>query len=342
MFVWDKDAWDAAGSVWPADGDAIIKPITKGIRHMATNALPTDKDKLLNLGLDLVDGLDQLATVVGIKQNTKAVTEPDVLAFQTKHEAVGMLKNQSNAKTAAVTIATSNARGFCTLARDMFKPIFGAKAGKPWEGAGWPDDSIAVPSKADDLFPILRGIKKYLTENPAREINTTEVVLTAVRAGQLDDALAAARLDRKTFDDSLIAAMQERDAAEETLRARLRGLIGELEQLLPPLSSHWRTFGLNQPGAPDSPDKVTGLAARATGGGESQFTCNVAARADRYHFEIKVQGVDEEFRSAGDSVTEPTFVLRGQTPGAVIDVRASASNETGEGPYSATVRVTIS
>ncbi|MCX6900722.1 MAG: hypothetical protein NT105_18745 [Verrucomicrobia bacterium] len=308
---------------------------------MASNRLPQDLDLLLNLGVDAVDGLDQLEIVIGIKQNTKVTTEPDVLAFKTKKEGYDTLNGQSNAKTAAVTIATSNARGFCTLARDMFKPIFGAKAGSPWTAAGWPDDSVAVPSKGDDLLPLLRGIKKYLTDNPTREINTTEVILTAVRAGQLETALNTARLGRKTFDDALTAAEQERDAAEEGLRTRLRGLIGELEQRLDPLSSHWRTFGLNPPGAPDSPARVTGLTARATGGGEARFECAVAARADRYHFEIKVQGVDEDFRSAGDSVTEPTFVLKEQTPGAVMDVRANASNETGEGPWSATVRVTI-
>lgn len=307
---------------------------------MASNSLPNDLDKVINLGLDMVDGLDQLETVVGVKQNTKAVTEPEVLDFKTKKETYDTLNGQSNAKTAAVTIATSNARGFCTLARDNFKPVFGPKAGSPWTAAGWPENSIAVPSKADDILPLLRGIKNFLTANPTREINTAEVKLTAVRAGELDTALTAARTGRKNMDDDLTETQQVRDAAEQVLRARLRGLIGELEQLLPPLSSHWHTFGLNQPGAADAPARVTNLRALAPGGGELRFQCDAAPRADRFHFEVKVQGVDTDFRSAGPSVTEPLMIAPGFTPGAVVDVRACASNETGSGPWSATVRVT--
>jgi hypothetical protein len=309
---------------------------------MASNALPKDLDDLITSGLDMVDGLDQLEVAIGIKQNTKAATEPDVLDFRTKKEAFDTLFGQTNAKNAAVTIANSNARGFCTLARDNFKRVFGAKAGAPWTAAGWPDDSIAVPSKPDDVLPLLRGVKNFLTLNPQHEINTAEVVLTAVRAGQLDTALNDARNLRAQHGDALDTAQGLRNTAEEVLRIRLRGLINELEQKLDPLSPHWHTFGLRQPGAPDVPDRVKNFRATATGGGELRLQNDPAPRAERYHYEIKVEGVDPDFRSAGDSVTEPLMIVPGLSVGAVVDARAHASNETGPGPFGSEVEVVVS
>lgn len=305
---------------------------------MASNKLPEILDELIALTEDAADGAHQLETTVGLQQNKETAIRADLGVVVTKKAAYDVAITASPDKTAALTVARSNARGWLTMARDNFKTFLGSQPSQAWASAGWSSSSIAVPSTSDLLLPMLQAVGGYLTANPAREVAAMN--LTAARAATLHSALSDARAARNTHDALLKQAKSERDDAEEQLRTRMRGLIDELMQLLDPMSPHWLTFGLKRPGAPDSPDKVKNTRATAAGGGKVRVQCDPAARAEYY--QIYQQLPDEEDFTLADSPPMPDETLEGYAVGATVKFKMRAVNETGTGRFGDEVSVVVS
>lgn len=313
------------------------KPIKKG-RIMASNSLPKKLDELVTLTEDAADGCHQLETAVGLQHNKEADLRLDLGTFVTKAAGYDTTLSARVPLQSALTVARSNARGWLLMARDNFKTFLGSTPSNAWEVAGWSAESIAVPSTSDLILPLLQKVQGYLTANAAREVAAMN--LTAARAGVLHTALSDARSAANHQDDLIRAAKDERDAAEEALRSRMRNLIDELMQLLDPMSPHWLTFGLKRPGAPDSPDKVKNTRVTAAGGGKARVQCDPAARANYYQIYKMVVGTDEDYVLA-DSPPMPDETLEGFTVGATVKFKMRAVNETGPGPFGDEVSVTI-
>jgi len=305
---------------------------------MASNKLPVNLDELITLGEDAADGAHQLETTLGLKQNTEAAIRADLAGLTAKKSAYDTLASAGMAKSTAVTVARSNARAFLTSTRDVFKNFFGAKPSAAWVAAGWPANSIAVPATSELILPLLNSVELYLTANPTRE--NAPLNLTAARAAALHTALTDARSAANQQDQAERAARDARDASADKLRKRLRGLIDELGQLLDPLDARWLAFGLKRPGAPESPDAVTGTRATPLGGGKLRVQCDPAPRAEYYQVWIQVVGVDADFRLA-ESPAEPDKILEGFTAGANVSAKMRAINETGPGPFADPVQVTV-
>ncbi len=305
---------------------------------MASNKLPANLEELITLTEDAADGAHQLETAIGLQQNKEAGLRADLADLTAKKNAFDTAVSARTPLVTAHTVARSNARAFLTLARDIFKTFLGNKPSAAWEAAGWGSDSIAVPSTSDRLLPMLKSVELYLTANPARE--NAALNLTQVRALALHTALSDARSALNNQEDIVKQRKTERDASEEKLRKRLRGLIDELTQLLDSMDSRWLSFGLKRPGAPDSPDAVTNTRATPLGGGKVRVQCDPAPRADYYQVWIQVVGVDADFRLA-DSPAEPDKILEGLPVAATVKVKMRAINETGPGAFGESVEVTI-
>jgi hypothetical protein len=305
---------------------------------VASNRLPDKLEALIAQTEDAADGARQLETTVGLGQNKETALRGDLAALVVKKTAYDTADSASPAKTTALTVARSNARAWLLMARDNFKTFLGNRPCAAWSATGWSAQSTAVPNTGDRLLPLLESVGIYLAANPAREVAAMN--LTAARATLLHAALSDARAARNTHDALLTQTKEERDTAEDRLRARMRGLIGELAQLLDPLSPHWLAFGLKRPGAPDSPPKVQNTRATAMGGGEVRVQCDAAARAEYFQIWQMVLGTDPDFVLA-DSPAEPDKILEGLAVAATIKFKMRAVNETGTGPFGGEVEVTV-
>jgi len=305
---------------------------------MASNRIPDTIDELISLTEDCADGAQQLEATIVLKQNMEADIRADLLDLTTKRGTYDALVGLNEAKDTAVTLARSNARGGLTAARDRLKQIFGNEPGAAWQAAGWPTDSVAVPATSEKILPLLMSVKIYFTANAANEVPALGV--TAANMQTLHTALSDAVSARNMHKDNRTAGKDTRDAAVDKLRTRLRGLIGELEQLLDPMSPHWLTFGLKRPGAPDSPDAVTGTQAIPLGTAKLRVKCNPAARADYYQIWIQIVGTDPELHLV-ESPTEPDKILENLPVGATVKAQMRAVNETGPGPFGAEVQAVI-
>lgn len=335
--------WDTPGLVWDSGLAWDFEPTTTTIqptsRPMANNALPDTLDDLISLAEDCADGAQQHEVAIGLLQNKEAGIRADLTALLTARNGHNTLNGQSGAKEAAVAVARSNARATLTVARDLFKTTFGNKAGQAWTAAGWPADSTAVPSTSDKLLPLLMGVKAYLTANVAREV--AAVGVTAANMQTLHTALSDAVAARNQHKTALGVAIEARDVKENSLRARLRGLIGELGQLLAPLDPKWLAFGLNRPGAEDAPDAPESTTVTPLGGGKVRVQCPRVPRADYYQVYLQVVGTDPDFRF---EVSNPShdIIIENLPAGATVKFKMRAVNEANPGPFGDEVSVVVS
>jgi hypothetical protein len=301
--------------------------------------LPPNLDKLITLAADAADGARQLEAILGLKQNTEPGLRADLAGLLAAKSAYETADAALSAAYTVQTLARSNARGFLAGARDVFKKVFGSQPSTAWEAAGWPNDSIAIPSTSERILPRLKSVELYLQKNPARENAPMDV--TQAQAAALHQALTDARNAVNQQETLVSDCLLARQAAEEKLRARLRGLVAELDQLLGPLDPRWLTFGFKMPGAPEAPEAVANLRATPLGGGQVRVQGERAPRADYYQVWMKVAGVDGDWRRA-DSPAAPDTILAGLPLGAKVSVEMRALNETGPGPFGPAVEVVVS
>ncbi len=345
VFRWnDGTKWNEPGAVW---GPAIIPPSPalqpfKPRQHMAQNRLPDSINDLINQAEDCADGAHQYEAAIPLKANLEADIRADqqaLMVAKAAHDVFAQILPDVPSVDAQVQSARSNGRAFLLLVRDTLRPHLGPK-GTAWVPLGWPSHSIEVPSTSERILPILLGVKNFLGTNSGFEISTTKTVVTAARADALWAALDAAVSSRNLRDTARTLAYQGQETAEQKLRKRLRGLIGELEQNLDPLDARWLAFGLNRPGADDPPEAPESSRATPLGGGKLRVQCDRVPRADYYQFWIQIVGVDPDFRRA-ETFEEPDKILEGLSAGTV-KVRIRAVNEAGPGAFGDEVEVVVS
>jgi hypothetical protein len=207
--------------------------------------------------------------------------------------------------------------------------------------AGWPDDSIAVPSTPEELQPLGEKLTAYFLAHPADENAHPKVNVTKLRAESLTTVLAAARAAETKLDADILTATGTLKGAAKNFRKRLRGLVGELTQKLDDMSPHWVAMGFHRPGAPDSPDQVLDMILTALGGGKLRVQCDPAPRKDYFQIQVQIVGVDEDYRLAA-SPQESDKILEDFAAGTVVNVRMRAVNETGQGKWGTSGQITVS
>lgn len=231
---------------------------------MASNRLPDKRDRLFALGDDICDGLHQYEAAIDIKQNTEAVVRPALAAARAAEAAFGDAQVAKKTANATLTSADNAAKVFITNARKRLSKFFGESYSTEWGAAGWPDNSIAMPSTQDDRFNLVNSLKTYFTNHAAHE--SADMDATAAIADSTYTALSNARttLAQKITDNG--NAKKARDAAEANLRKRMNGVIGELEILISDDDERWHGFGLSRPAdeeTPEAPSFTTALGSSA-------------------------------------------------------------------------------
>ena len=81
----------------------------------------------------------------------------------------------------------------------------------------------------------------------------------------------------------LSGLMSTRDANADKLSKRLSDLIQELHMRMDGLDGRWLAFGLNKPGAMETPDEVEHVIATLIGPTAAALKWDAARRAQFYH-----------------------------------------------------------
>jgi hypothetical protein len=302
--------------------------------------LPDNIYELFTLGEDMADGAHNHEATVGLKQNTEVNVRADLDPAVAAQAAYKKVLDANTDLGTALTVADSNGKAFIGSARRVLVGSFGERFNSSWASAGFPDGSTAVPNTQAKRAALLLSLKNFFTDNPAYEVNTPKLVVTAAVAGTLWTALVAARTAAK--DGNTLAGQKKvvRDAAEQTLRDRLTGMIGELEQLLDDNDPMWLAFGLNEPGATNLPDSADALVLTAGPAGTVLLNWSGGSRATRYRVFQLIVGVDDLPVNV-KTVSEPETTLQALPSGKTAQYYIVAANDAGQAAASETVSIVV-
>lgn len=320
----------------------------KGIRHAME--LPRDMDELESLGYSAADGASQLEDVIPLATNRHDDIVVDVRAFT---QARGLYDTASAAVKVArqwVRDERDNSRGWLMLAKQVLAIKFGKKWSAVWAQVGFNERDLVVPSELEEIVPILRAHQAYLTAHPEDGSSDARFNVTAARAAEVvanaelalnnNDTTGATKiLGLKPAISAQEAAEHTRDLTEESLRRRLRGLHAELEQKIPADSPYWVIFGFDQPGSTGSPDAITGATAEPIGSGRIAYRWTNGPRATYTQLWLKNPDDTWTRRETISGGTEIT--LDGFTPGQIVTAKLRPGNESGYGPYTEEITVTV-
>jgi len=306
---------------------------------MAANPIPTTLDELFTMAEDAADGANQFGAAIGLHHNTEPTIRADLTDAMTKEEQYQAARSAKKPLSTEVRVQDSNTKAFILLARDVLVPHLGGQYNEAWLQTGFPNNSLQVPGTRPARQALLAKLRDYFTANPTKENAALNV--TATRAGALFTALSDARSALHAKQTEIGQKKVLRDAAVAKLEDRMRGLIGELEQLLDPLDPRWLAFGLNMPGAPETPDPVESLLLTLIGPTAVFADWDNALRALRYHVEIFVVGVDTDFRHVQTVIGESEATLTDLPAGRTVRVRIISVNDAGSAPPSGVVEIAV-
>jgi hypothetical protein len=304
-------------------------------KHMK-NVIPKKIPALLTLAGDAADGAGTHGATIPLLQNTEVNINADIVPLNAALLAYGQATGLLKAKRAVLHDKTKAGRTFITLTRDNLKPLLGNEYNANWDATGM-IGSLGVRATDGEVLPLLKTFHDYLVANPALEVDAKDI--TAVKADDLFTDLKAARTAVNEQETVTNLALALRNSKASLLRKRLRGLISELSQKMGPLDERWLSFGLNKPGAVETPEQVANLVAVLIGPGVVATKWDAAARAKYYHVFKKVVGVDDQYVLVG-SPADIDFNLEGLPAGQTVDIVVAAVNNGGEGVQSNKVTLT--
>lgn len=307
---------------------------------MASNQLPDGIYDLFTLAEDMADGAHNHEAAVGLKQNMEAGLRADLDPAVAAQAAYKQVLDDNTGLSTALTVADSNGKAFISAARRTLVASFGERFNASWASAGFTGHSTAVPATQGAREALLLSLKNFFTANPAYEVNTPKVIVTAARADALWTAMVAARTAAR--DGNTLAGQKKmiRDAAEQTLRDRMSGMIEELGQLLDDTDPLWLAFGLNEPGATNLPDSADALVLTAGPAGTVLAHWSAASRATRYRVFQIIVGVDNVPVNV-KTVTEPETTLTGLPGGKTVQIYIVSANDAGQAAAGETVEIVV-
>ena len=305
---------------------------------MASNPTPDNPDILRAVADRIADGCRTHEATIGILHNTEAAMRAAIAALSNaetqlglKKTAVGLAYDALQAQDDAGYTCINN----CKL---RLRQVLGERWSITWEPTGFPGNSTAVPEKAELRFTLLDALKNYFTAVPASE--NVGMGATAALCEAAWTAISDARLVVANAESAQTTAFAARAAATDALRKRVRGLISELESLIPDDDARWEAFGLNIPANPSSPEAVANVTAAALGNGRIEISYSYATRATRYRIETWIVGVNTEWQNKA-SAKDLEVILKNFTAAQVVKARVIATNDGGDAAPSPEAQVTV-
>lgn len=210
---------------------------------MKTLRIPHQYDQLISYAGDVIEGLNQHGSQLGLQQHTAASLTALAGAAKSAEQAFqGSRAIPGETLTPAQNKADAEARKFILAAKKVLGEKLGDQWSSAWAEAGFVNGSLAVPGTLGERESLLLTISQYLVSHPAAE--STDLDVTAARASQLHNALRAARGARKSHTVAHKTKKAERNTAVGALRKSLSWTISDLKRVLAAGDPRWHSFGL--------------------------------------------------------------------------------------------------
>jgi hypothetical protein len=247
---------------------------------MKNNIVSLTNRELLQLGEAASAGALALGREVGLVINKQSSINDDTLASGAAVRAYQTEVANRVPKAAMFAQALLDARTWCFRAKETLKPFLAESHSSVWRPTGFVT-SLSVPREYSGLLALVGTLAQYLAEHPDQTNNGDKFNVTATRALELVEALRTAKGDLDAQDALIDTRHQAQDEALDALRNRLRGLIGELKQLIGLENRRWRRFGLNIPAEPETSPQPDEVQVNNTIPGQLLVSCTPVAFAER-------------------------------------------------------------
>lgn len=304
-------------------------------KHMKQNIIKSF-GSVTNTGTNIIGGLTELETPLHIVHVPKVKVELDLQALLTANLAYQNGRVLLGERRESVRTLARQGRELAMVTRDMLKPRFGSQYSSVWEILGF-QGSLEAPSSPEDVKIVLQAMQAYFLANPTLEVPALGI--TAALIGTALTNLDAAMIAVNIQDSALGVLRDTRLAALDGLEATIRAFIAELSLRIGPLDPRWKAFGLNVPGADETPDQVTGVTATLIGPTAVAVKWKLASRAEYYRVWFKVHGAPGDYAAAG-SPADLDFTLENLPVNSTINIVLTAVNTGGESPVSDVITVT--
>lgn len=228
---------------------------------------------------------------------------------------------------------------FAGLCRTILMPFLGSKYDSAtWPTAGWSKGTLAIPRAVQPLTDLYTNLHQCLDDNSAYCSDVHKVTPTTVksRLGVLEtcaQCLRDAKSDQRKKSDA-------RKKADGLLLKQSRGLVSELELILPENDVRWMDFVAAVPADPRRPESVDGIVVTGGAPGALEVDWERSVRSARFHVEVLVPGPGAVFKRVA-TVKDTNASLTGLTPSSEVQVRVIAVNEAGEALPSEAVTINV-
>ena len=293
----------------------------------------TMKQKTLRTVNQLIDaadlakgGAEEHGAELELVFGSKVKIETDRDALLAAHNECQLGRTELRKRRAMLHSVTRTGKEFVTLARKTLERVLGNRYTQAWDAAGF-RGSLQVPRSPGPIKELIRSLTAFYAQNPTLEI--AQLDLTAARAAALTEALNEAVVAVALQEGEVGGLVRTRRARERALAFRMSGLVEELGRAMGPLDARWLAFGLNRPGAKETPEVPTDVEAVIVNDNAMAVAWKRSARAEHYRVWMRIKGVNEEMMVVGSPV-DPDFMREGLPPGAEIEVAVSAVNSGGE------------
>ena len=301
-----------------------------------TNTIPKRNEALATFAGDIANGLAEHAATLEILQNTEAKVRADMAAYDLASTNFSNGRDLLKTRKDAARVAYYGGTAALILARDNLKPFLGRSYNQAWDGTGLVG-ALSVPRGMEQVQRLLQKFKVVFANNPSYEVPSKNI--TAANFDTLHDELDSARSAVNSQDAVRDTLRGVRNEKAVQLRKRLRDTIKELGMKLGPLDPRWKAFGLNMPGAQETPDAPQNIVAVLIGNNAVAVKWARAPRAEYYRVWKKVNGVDQEMIVVG-APGDTDFTIEGLPGNSTVEIAISAVNNGGESILSETVTVT--
>ncbi|MBI3414566.1 MAG: fibronectin type III domain-containing protein [Verrucomicrobia bacterium] len=304
---------------------------SKRVVYSQSSLIPAAVSPRFTLAEKMANGLNKHETSIGMMHHTESLLRGNIATARQADESHKTAKSVKLAATKDVQTADKAGRKFISAAREVLKPKLGDLWSQTWEQAGFVNGSYGVPRKRDARVEVIRRLADYFDANPMHE--NGPLGITSAAAESLHGGLTAAVATVDGAKASIQTQKQPRADALKALNKRMRGVVGELSDLIDENDGRWLDFGLHLPGTIQAPEVVMGVQVQGAGTGHLLASWQPSTRADRYRVRKQVVGVNADFVDAV-TVTELNANLNTFPSGAQVRLKVTALNEAGEGPES--------
>lgn len=300
--------------------------------------IPSAFGDTLSLAGKSAGGLHLVGATVPVNHTTEELVRAIMASAIKANDEYQAAKAARLAAGKAQATSDDKCRALILTARDVLKPVLGARYSQAWNQAGFVTPSLAVPTTIAKRAARVALLQTYFDAHPDQEVpnlGVTEANAMALHDELMTniDAFAAAKTTQRQKRTAYLAAFA-------ALRAELQKLYRELKAVLAKDDPRWLEFGFGVPADLSVPNAPEGLALTLDAAGHVVASWGHTVNADRFRIYKRVIGTDTDYVLV-DTTTAMTFDLGVFASGAHVEVQVIAVNASGESVPSDTKSVVV-